>query len=360
MKSIHLLAKRILRLPARWWRRGIWQKIALLFVLLVAAVNGVMYGIAEWYIHSEASKPFTMGVSFIPDYAQYLGVDPQANFDALLQIGVRNFRLVSYWGDIEPQQGQYDFSQLDWEFAKAKTAHAHIILTVGLRQPRWPECHQPSWVDTSQPLQTWHPQLEQFMTKVINRYKDNPSLQSYQLENEYFLKGFGTSTNFSRSRLVSEYNLVRHLDPHHHIIIPRSNNALGWPVGAPTPDEYSISIYRRVWDATLTKRYLEYPFPSWFYGFTAGWQKLRTGRNMIVGEFQAEPWPPHGQTIPETPLIEQNKSFNAQRFESEVGYIKRTGMRSVYFWGAEYWYYRLVVLHDPSVWNVAKQEFSQN
>lgn len=316
-----------------------------------------MYGIAQWYIHSEEGIPMQLGVSFIPDYAQSLGLNPEANMDALLGIGVKHFRLVSYWSDGEPTQGQYNFSQLDWEFQKAQAAHAKIILTLGLRQPRWPECHMPTWA-SQEPESEWQPQLENYMQAVIERYKNSPSLESYQLENEYFLQGFGTCTNDSRSRLISEYNLVKRLDPKHSIIVGRSNNTLGFPVGQPQPDEFSISVYRRVWDANVTHRYLEYPQPAWLYAFLAGTQKIFLHKDMIIGELQAEAWPPHGQTIPETSLSEQNKSMNAKILQGDFNFGKATGMRSIYMWGAEYWYYRKVVLHDPSLWNVAKQEFS--
>lgn len=315
-----------------------------------------MYGIARWYIHSQSHKPQQLGVSFIPDYAQSLGVDPQQAMDALTGIGVKQFRLVSYWRDMEQTPGQYDFSQLDWQFKKAEAAHAKILLTVGLRQPRWPECHIPDWA-AKEPASQWQPQLETFMQKVVERYKASPALQQYQLENEYFLKGFGTCTNFSRSRLVSEYNVVKKLDPKHSIIVGRSNNALGFPVGQPQPDEFSISVYKRVWDGNFSHRYLEYPQPAWFYAYIAGVQEIFNHKNIVVGELQAEAWPPNGQTIQRTSLAEQNKSFDAQRFKDRVAYGKATGMPTIYLWGAEYWYYRLTVLHDPSVWNVAKQEF---
>ena len=124
-------------------------------------------------------------------------------------------------------------------------------------------------------------------------------------------------------------------------------------------DEFSISIYRRVWDAQVTHRYLEYPFPAWFFGFLAGWQELADHKNMMIGELQAEAWPPNGQTIPNTSLAEQNKSMNAQRLKGVFRYGEATGMRQINLWGAEYWYYRLKVLHDPSLWNVAKQEFGK-
>lgn len=338
----------------RWFRRTAYAVAGILALLFLG-----MYGISRWYAHSQASTPRQYGVSFIPDYASSLGVDPGKTMDALLHIGVKQFRLTSYWSDIEPTPGHYDFSQLDWEFSKADAAHAKIVLTVGLRQPRWPECHAPDWVDTSAPTGQWQPQLEQFMTAVVNRYKDNPALQQYQLENEYFLQGFGTCTNFSRARLVAEDNLLKKLDPRHPIIIGRSNNALGTPIGKPTPDLFSISIYKRVWDGGVTHRYLEYPFPAWFYGFVAGVQKITTGKTMVIGELQGEAWPPHGQTIPETSLAEQNKSMDAARLKARFAYGKATGMRQIDLWGAEYWYYRQQVLHDPSLMNVARQEFSQ-
>ena len=318
-----------------------------------------MYGIGEWYIISQQNQPYTMGVTFVPDYAESLGLNPDQTLSALVNtMGVRNFRLVSYWSDIEPSPGQYNFTELDSEFNQIAAVHGHVQLVVGLRQPRWPECHPPNWVDTAASQNQWLPELESFMTTVVNRYKDNPALSSYELENEYFLKAFGECTNYSRSRLVSEYNLVKTLDPDHPIIVSRSNNAIGTPIGQPTPDEYSISIYKRVWSNTIG-RYLEYPFPAWYYAVLAGTEKIINHKNMIIDEMQAEPWTPNGKTIPETSLAEQSKSLNASRLVQRFNFAKATGMRTVYFWGAEYWYYRWKIEGDKSVWNTAVQEFSK-
>jgi hypothetical protein len=221
----------------------------------------------------------------------------------------------------------------------------------------------PDWA-RNKPVGKWQPQLEAFMAAVVNRYKDSPALDSYQVENEFFLKGFGechlTASSMDRSRLVSEYKLVKRLDPGHKTIINRSNNALGWPVGEPMPDEFGISIYKRVWDAALTKRYVEYPFPAWYYAFVAGWQKMMTGKDMIIHELQAESWGPRGQGLSEISLEEANKSFNAERFEHRIEFGKGTGMREIYLWGAEYWYYRVVHENDDSIWDVAKEAFRNN
>ncbi|HET9174331.1 MAG TPA: hypothetical protein VFN56_03555 [Candidatus Saccharimonadales bacterium] len=359
-KSIKVYVHKLVTGLSAYWHSSVWRRIKILVVCIIVVVFGSMYGVAEWYIHSEQNKQLQLGVSFIPDYAEYLGVNPQANMDALLAIGVRHFRLVSYWSDGEPSPGQYDFSQLDWEFQKAEAAHAHIVLTVGLRQPRWPECHPPDWINTSQPEQTWYPALKRYMAAVINRYKNSPSLESYQLENEYFLQGFGDCQDFSRQRLINEYQLVKSLDQTHPVIVGRSNNALGFPMGQPQPDEFSISMYKRVWDANVTHRYFEYPFPSWFYAFLAGTQKLFLHKDMIIGELQAEAWPPDGETILQSSLAEQSKSLNATRLSDRVTFAKNTGMRGIYLWGAEYWYYRWQIEHDPSVWNAAARIFGSD
>lgn len=336
------------------------RKILTGVIMVVLLLIALMFGISKWYAWQNRNQPLVYGVSFIPAYAESLGVDPQQTMDALIGIGVKQFRLVSYWNQTETAPGIYDFSLLDWQFKKAETAHAQVILTVGLRQPRWPECHPPSFIDTSGPLNTWQPQLENYMTAVINRYKNSPSLYKYQLENEYFLKGFGDCKDFSRSRLQDEFALVKRLDSQHPIIVGRSNNALGFPVGSPTPDQWSISVYKRVWDAGVTHRYLEYPFPAWFYGYIAGVQKAVWGKDMSIAELQAEAWPPNGQGIPQTSLAEQNKSLDARRLKERFTYGKNTGMKSIDLWGAEYWYYRKTVLHDDSLWNVAKSEYGKS
>jgi hypothetical protein len=342
-----------------WWPKQGWgRRILLGFLLFLAVWIGGMYAVAQWYIHSQNSKPMTYGVSFIPAYAESLGLDPEETMDALLGIGVKHFRLVSYMNQISTDPATNDFSQLDWQFKKAEAANAKILLTVGLRQPRWPECHEPGWLMNIRSNHTvWQKTVELHVSRVVDRYKDSPALEGYQLENEYFLKGFGTCSEWSRQRLINEYNLIKEIDPAHPVTIGRSNNALGFPVGKPTPDEWGISIYKRVWDAGVTKRYLEYPFPAWFYGFLAGTQKIIWGKDMKIAELQAEPWPPNFKTIPEASLAEQNKSFDAARFEGRFEFAQGTGMKEVYLWGAEYWYYRKVVLRDDSIWQVAHRHF---
>jgi len=318
-----------------------------------------MYGIAVWYQHSVKSKPNILGVSFIADYASYLGTDPHASLTAILDdLHVKHLRLVSYWSDIEPTKGQYDFSELDWEMQQAQAHGAKVTLSIGLRQPRWPECHPPNWVNTAAPDSTWEPELDAYMTAVINRYKHSPALESYQLENEFF-NTFGGCDNYDASRLNRELALVKKLDPNHPVIITRSDNYAGFSLRKPLPDIVGISVYRHVWTSNIIHGYFTYPFPSWYYAFLAGAQQLLTGKPSVIHELQAEAWAPNGQTILQTNLAEQDKTLDAAKLKATAKFAQQTGIKQVDYWGAEYWYYRMTVLHDPSVWDEAEQIFSQ-
>lgn len=328
----------------------------ILLSLVLLFVAG-MYGISVWHQQKYKDEPLKLGVSFSVNYAEAMGLEPKETLEAMLKdLRPDRVRLVSYWSQHEAERGTYDFSNLDWQFELLEKYGAKASLAIGLRQPRWPECHFPSWTNDMDEQQIEEPLLE-YITQTVNRYKTHPALGEYQLENEFFLKVFGECRGFhSRERLVREYNLVKQLDPDHRVIVTRSNNALGWPVYEPIPDASGVSVYKRVWDKTITKTYFEYPFPGWFYGSLAAIMEIAHGKPMIIHELQAEPWPPSGSIV-DNSLEEQDKSMDAKRLRSRAQYGISSGIKTIDFWGAEWWYWRLTKANDPSVWEAGKQIF---
>lgn len=276
----------------------------------------------------------------------------------ITDLGIKRFRLVSYWDIHEPQPNQYDFSELDWQFDMIEAAGGEVSLAIGLRQPRWPECHGPEWA-MAKTVPEWSVDLNEYMGEVINRYKDRPSLVEYQLENEYFLSVFGICPDFSRERLINEAAYVRSQDPNTTLVISRSNNAIGFPVGEPQADKFALTVYKRVWDKTLTKRYFEYPFPSWFYGFLAGGGQILTGKDLFVHELQTEAWLPEGMSMKTAPVDELYKSLSPGRLEDRIAYGYNTGMKTIDLWGVEWWYHMKTKRNAPEIWETAKTELAK-
>lgn len=338
------------------WPRRVVCVVASLLILLTSSA----YGISRWYAQKHANEPLQIGATFIPSYAEYFGLDPKQTLRATLDdLGVKRVRLVTYWDVGEPINGTYSFGEFDWQMKMAEQAGVKVSLAIGLRQPRWPECHMPNWA-ASMPMSEWSVELKDYMKAVIERYKSSPALESYQLENEFFMDVFGICPDFSRERLVDEFNFVKSIDPSHPVIISRSNNWIGIPTGDPRPDQFGISVYKRVWDKTFTKRYFEYPLPPWFYGFLAGAGEIATGKDMIIHELQAEAWLPDGFDINNPADVkEMEKSMDPERLSARINYAKDSGIRTIDLWGVEWWYWQKEKLNNPTLWNAAKDTIAK-
>lgn len=352
-------ATKIMSAKTLWQNSGLIQRCGLIVLLIISIFIASSYGVAQWYTQSRSQIPLKIGATFIPDYARRFNLDPEETMQAMIDdLGITRFRLVSYWDEMEPQPGVYDFRELDWQFKKVEASGGEIALAIGLRQPRWPECHGPEWA-MKKPMSEWQEDLKKFMAVIINRYKDSPALAEYQLENEFFLSVFGECPDFSRERLVDEYNFVKSVDPQTPLTISRSNNAIGIPIGQPRPDQFAVSVYKRVWDKTLTKRYFEYPFPAWFYGSLAGWGKIFTGKDLYIHELQTEAWLPEGYSMENAPIEELYKSLSPERLHHRIQYGVATGMRTIDLWGVEWWYQMKTQRGAPELWNTAKDEITR-
>jgi hypothetical protein len=337
-------------------------KLFVILCTILALVVGTAYGIGYWYQQKHKNEPLKIGTTFVPNYSRYFETEPKEVLRAMIDdLGIRRFRLVSYWNIHEPEPGQYDFSDLDWQFDMIEAAGGEIALSIGLRQPRWPECHGPGWA-MAKPMSEWSEDLKSYMGVTIDRYKDRDVLVEYQLENEFLLKVFGECPDHSRERLIDEFNYVRSKDPTRPIIINRSNNAVpSWPINEPRADKVGAAIYKRVWDKTITKRNFEYPLPSWFYSFLAGGTELTTGRPSIVHELQTEPWLPENISydMRNAPLDLLYETFGPNMMRGRLEYAVKTGIRDIDLWGVEWWYQMKVKRNAPELWNTGKEELAK-
>jgi len=299
--------------------------------------------------------PILWGVQFNKGQAEYLGLDWRAAYSALLDdAGVRALRLGAYWNDIERTQGAYMFDDLDWQIAEAKKRDAKILLVIGRRLPRWPECHIPLWAAALSEEEQQRAVLL-FMENVVRRYTDETTVEMWQVENEPFLSFFGECPEFSPELLQREIAAVRALDDR-PIVITDSGELSSWRKTAPLGDYFGTTMYRIVWNQYVGYWSYDYIFSPAFYRLKA-WLVGKPVERVFNVELQAEPWAPEG--ILSLSLDEQRRSMNEHILRKHIRFAKRTGIPRVYFWGSEYWYWLKEKQGEESLWNIVKETFGQ-
>ena len=97
------------------------------------------------------SKNIVWGVNFSQKHSEGLGLDWKEVYVAQIRdLGVKNIKLITHWDLIEPEKGKFNFDDLDWQIERAKEGGVKILLVVGMKTGRWPECHIPGWVGNLQ------------------------------------------------------------------------------------------------------------------------------------------------------------------------------------------------------------------
>lgn len=277
------------------------------------------------------------GVTFSPRYARYLKLDWQKVYLLILdELKVKNLRLPSYWNSLESEEGKYDFSEIDFMLSEAEKRGANVIMVLGARQPRWPECQYPDWAKKIS-LQKRQNQTIQLVQKVVERYKGNKAIWAWQIENEPFAWWFGECDPPDQNFLQKEINLVKSLD-RRPIVLTDSGEWSLWIESFKLTDVLGISMYRKSFNS-LINMYTGYPFTPGMYSLKSVLLKKLSSPNkkIIVSELQAEPWLAHKEKW-EDSFSYQAKLFTLADFKDNIDFAKRTNFEEVYLWGVEWWY----------------------
>ena len=322
---------------------------------------GVALGIVSLFIIfinlpvPPVTRNVPLGVTFSSIDATQIGLNWKDAYSAMLtDLNVKLIRIPVYWDRSEPADGQYDFSDIDWQLDQARAHNAKIILVMGEKVPRWPECYVPSWVGTDPNnfnQQLLQEKLLAFETVVINRYKTNhPEIADWQIENEPFLD-FGICGPVHVSLLDAELANARSLDRTHPIVVTDSGELSLWMQAASRADIFGTTMYREVYSARVG--HWRYPIGPIFFRLKLLLISLFAHQNnAIVIELQGEPWLAGSTT--DAPVQTQLASMNAATLKDNVEFAKESGFDEVYVWGVEWWYWMKVVKNDPSLWNEAK------
>lgn len=291
------------------------------------------------------------GVTFSSRFARDLGLDAPKVLRALFEdLGVRKVRIPVYWDVVERERGRFDFSDIDWQLDMAKQYNAEVILAVGQKVPRWPECFVPAWANTDV---LKNEAAIRFIQETIGRYKNRSEVSLWQIENEPFL-AFGVCPPISGETLDREVAAARAEDTSRLILTTDSGELSTWIPAASRGDVFGTTLYRKLWSNRFG--YITYPIGPNFFRFKEQLVRLFTQqKHFMVIELQAEPWA--NGSLTDVSLDEQWKTMSAEQLSANVQYARRVGFSDVYLWGAEWWYWLREKRGVSDLWDAAREVF---
>jgi hypothetical protein len=310
---------------------------------------------------SVADNEIIWGVDFSESQAVYLGLVPNEVYTAIIEdLGARHIKIHINWNATETAPGTFNFTSLDAQVKEAERNGVKLILVVGMKTGRWPECHTPTWF-ADVPVAERQATIVSYVETIVFRYKDSHAVQYWQLENEPLLE-FGTCPSWyyeqDTSLLRAEVDAVRAIDSKREIIISDSGELSTWTDVAEVADIVGITMYRSSWNTSEELFGLNpYTFLSpTFYAKKAAFIEQYYDKPVISIELQAEPWT--SVPLAEASLVEQDKSMNRELFVENVTFAKQAGLSAYYFWGVEWWYWMKMKHGDSAIWDEAKSLFA--
>jgi hypothetical protein len=297
-----------------------------------------------------------LGTSFASWRAEALGLDDRAAFERICAMGFSVIRLSASWREI----ARFGYKDLDWLLGEAERARQPVLLTVGMKALGWPEFYLPDgMLPDDAAVQR---RAIDLVRDVTRRYRDNPSLVAWQIENEPFNRSGPNAWSLPRRVVRAEAEAVRSLDPDRPLVLTAfahfddgldrtsSRHTSRWQrrLGlAPPAEREALSILRRGdilgldvyasigWLDAGGREQLAHAAPDQV-DEVARWQRIahEQGKRLWVTEAQAEPWEARRQTHGD-PLSAQPEAIG-----DLVNRLVGIGAETVLLWGSEYWLWR--------------------
>ena len=307
------------------------------------------------------SHDIDYGVTFSKKYAEQLGLDWQESYIKILdELGIKNIRLVAYWDESEPIDDEFNFDDILWQLEEAKKRDISVIMAIGRKVPRYPECFEPDWWKNLDSEELKKIELYEYVSRATLELKHFDNIVIWQVENEPFFP-FGECEDIKEEDVEKEILIVREIDGR-PILTQDSGEGGFWYPSYSRGDYLGISMYRRIWYDFWgiffgNTVYFQYPLPNWTYRLRSIVLRVPMDK-IIVTELQAEPWGPAGNEALSRAV--KDKTMSKQHFLSTISYAQNSGFGELYLWGVEWWLFEKEVLNEPFFWDTARVLMGSN
>ncbi len=346
-------------------------KLIFKLVLVLIVIVALLFVLFNWPVKSK-NENMEWGISFSTEGARGIGLDWKETYLAILDdLKPERVRIASYWTQVEKEPGVYDFSDVDFQLVEAEKRGLDVVLAIGMKVPRWPECFIPEIYGGNKEVigeeNALDPPLKKGEIKerreaallayekaFFERYKGNKTVKIWQVENEPFLPFGDCPKGAITEELVDkEVNQAREiLGKEAKIMVTDSGELSLWIESAKRSDVFGTTLYRTIYNHRLG--YVTYPISPMFFRIKGMLVNIFTdAEDIIISELQAEPWGP--KWIIEMDKEEQYKSMSPEKLRGIAEYAQKTKFSQAYLWGAEWWYWLKVNRGEDEMWETGRE-----
>ena len=301
----------------------------------------------------QVSKKPVYGFTYSTIYAEYLGLQAVPAFQQIVQdIPFHFVRLPVYWNRYETVNDLWSDQELKSLLDIAQKNNVSVILAIGHKVPRWPECFTPVWAEDLD-QQQYNEEHLAFISHIVSTFGTHPALKRWQIENESYFP-FGECMSSDPSQIRAEKQIVRAVTPHIPIQTTVSGEQGLGINKAPFADIIGFSLYRTVSTPLLGK--FIFPHVPFLYRVQS-WLVALGGKRSVISELQAEPWGLHEFDLQTHDGLEAAvNAFTPEDLSQQLIFARQTGMREISLWGVEWWL-ALANHGEGQLWESAKTMF---
>ncbi len=293
-------------------------------------------------------KKLKIGATFSNHHLKYLNLDVDKALLEFKELNLKWMRVGCYWNEIEDKKGIYEFSEVEKIIEFCERNKINVVLTVGMKAPRWPEYYIPEWTNRRFRLlgvvrtsdRVFLKKTLNFIEETINKFKENKSIKVWQVENEPLDPSGDKKISISEKFLAKEIEVVRKIDKTRKVLVNVWGNKLysrkNYLVAAKLGDIVGLDIYLKTphYKIGIIKRFIG-PYDSIDRIKKVSDSIRKLGKELWVTELQTEPWEDGLVTQKEFP-----QSFMPTDFEKNLKYSLEFEPSVILLWGFEYWFWR--------------------
>ncbi len=281
-----------------------------------------------------------LGTTFSHLYIKdYFKLPVIKSFKELLTLNLNVVRLCCYFSEINFIENDYNFSNIEKLLEEAEKKEQKILLTVGMKAPRWPEFHIPQHLRNASVAKIEEATL-QFTDKCINKLRSYNCIKWWQVENEPLDQSGPRNKKISLQFLKKEVMLVKSLEKARPVVVSLWGNSLSqrklFPVVEDLADIVGLDLYFKI----PTKKIGLYKGPT---DTDKAIKKMiqNSKKPVWLTELQANPWKRY------------SGGTHLSMFKENFIRAKKLKPKAILLWSSEYWL-ALKNRGDSTIWNEVK------